>query len=201
VTSIVGIDRYEVTFPGVPGHAGTVPMADRGADVVVRMAAVAASYWEAVQALGPAAVVNFGQVAVRPGSYNVIPGEAFLAVEVRSPETDVLDGLRQTLGDLCARYDARLAPVSHDPPIALDRLVRGAVVESAGLLGIGCLEMPSWAGHDAAVFAEVVPTGMIFVPSAGGISHSPLELTHESDIAMGLRLLVETVRRLDEALP
>jgi beta-ureidopropionase / N-carbamoyl-L-amino-acid hydrolase len=201
VTSIVGIDRYAVTFPGTSGHAGTVPMADRGGDVVVRSARFVTEYWEVVRSFGAAAVVNFGDLTVHPGSFNVIPDEVRLSVEVRSPDAVVLEQMGARLESLCRRFEARLELVSHDAPVLLDEHIRAAIVESARSCGVGCLEMPSWAGHDAAVFAAVAPTGMIFVPSVDGASHCPREMTHERDIAMGLEVLADSVLRLDRLLP
>jgi beta-ureidopropionase / N-carbamoyl-L-amino-acid hydrolase len=201
VTSIVGIDRYSVTFPGKSGHAGTVPMADRGNDAVIRAARFVTHYWEVIRAFGEAAVVNIGDVAVHPGSFNVIPDEVRLAVEVRSPDAALLNRLGQHLEDLSSQFQARPEAVSHDPPVVLDEQMRKSIIDAAQRCGIGCLEMPSWAGHDAAVFASVAPTGMIFVPSVDGASHCSREMTHESDIAAGLGLLLETVRALDGLLP
>jgi N-carbamoyl-L-amino-acid hydrolase len=40
--------------------------------------------------------------------------------------------------------------------------------------------------------------GMIFVPSAGGISHSPKELTTWEDCARGADVLLKTVLELDQ---
>jgi len=57
--------------------------------------------------------------------------------------------------------------------------------------------MPSWAGHDAKVLAGVAPTGMIFVPSVKGISHSPLEQTAWEDAARGAQVLCRALERLD----
>ena len=58
--------------------------------------------------------------------------------------------------------------------------------------------LPSWAGHDAKVLAEKVPTGLLFLPSVAGISHSPLEFTREIDIAKGLTVLEQTLKNLSK---
>ena len=197
VTSIVGIDRYEVTVRGVPGHAGTVPVADRD-DAVVRAAELVSRFWEYVRSLGARAVANVGMINVRPGSFNVIPEEVWLGVEVRSPEDGVLDDMRAHLEELAGEQGGEVELAGHDAPIALGGDVRRAILESAAALGLPCLELPSWAGHDAAVFASLAPTGMIFVPSIDGASHCPREATAAADIASGIRLLSATLARLDE---
>jgi N-carbamoyl-L-amino-acid hydrolase len=57
--------------------------------------------------------------------------------------------------------------------------------------------MPSGAGHDAQDIAKVAPIGMIFVPSIGGISHSPKEFTPTQDMANGADVLLQTLLAID----
>ena len=75
--------------------------------------------------------------------------------------------------------------------------MREIIVESARGLGLSYKLMPSGAGHDAQDMALTAPTGMIFVPSMGGISHSPREFTHPQDMANGTAVLLHTVLRID----
>jgi N-carbamoyl-L-amino-acid hydrolase len=56
--------------------------------------------------------------------------------------------------------------------------------------------MPSGAGHDAQMLARVCPTAMIFVPSAGGISHNVKEFTSPADLEAGANVLLHTLLRL-----
>ena len=56
--------------------------------------------------------------------------------------------------------------------------------------------MPSGAGHDAQVFANHMPSAMMFVPSIGGISHHWSENTSDADIALGAQVFVDVVGRL-----
>jgi N-carbamoyl-L-amino-acid hydrolase len=58
--------------------------------------------------------------------------------------------------------------------------------------------MPSGAGHDAQAMAQLGPMGMIFVPSIGGISHSPKEFSRPNDVVNGANVLLATLLRLDE---
>jgi N-carbamoyl-L-amino-acid hydrolase len=199
VTAIVGIERYEVRLGGVSGHAGTVPMADRD-DAVLRAAVLVETFWKYVLGLGSQAVTNFGRVNVEPGSYNVIPSAVSLGVEVRSPEPELVDQMRARLSELAAGAGGQLEVIGHEDPLPLSAEIIKATRESADAEGIACRELPSWAGHDAGVFAPRTPTGMIFVPSIDGVSHSPAEATRQTDIALGLRLLLATLRRLDERL-
>ncbi|HJW75148.1 MAG TPA: Zn-dependent hydrolase, partial [Thermoleophilia bacterium] len=161
VTSIVGINRYDVIVPGSSGHAGTVPMADRGNDALLRAGEIMRAYWAAVLSHGARAVVNFGRCEVIPGSYNVIPGEVRLAVEIRSPEATILDQLEGDLERISSGSGACVKTIGRDAPVELSEEIRGAVLEVAAASGIPCRELPSWAGHDAAIFAGIVPSGMI----------------------------------------
>jgi N-carbamoyl-L-amino-acid hydrolase len=200
VTSIVGINRYEVVIYGQSGHAGTVPMSERGEDVAMRLAGLMEQYWAQVLRLGARAVVNFGRIALLPGSFNVIPGEARVAIEIRSPQTSVLTELEAALERLAAEAEAAVEVVGRDAPVGLDNSVRAATLEAAAEEGVACAEVPSWAGHDAAVMASVTRAGMIFVPSVEGASHCPREQTTEGDVEAGLRVFLRTITRLDKVL-
>ena len=77
-------------------------------------------------------------------------------------------------------------------------LVARAVEDAAGALGHSVLRLPSGAGHDSAQLASLTPTGMLFVPSAGGRSHCPEEFTDAADVAVGAQVLAATLAHLDE---
>ncbi len=64
-------------------------------------------------------------------------------------------------------------------------------------MGLGTTRLPSGAGHDAQMMAQLCPMGMIFVPSVGGISHSPKELTRWDDCANGANVLLGAVLEMD----
>ena len=83
-------------------------------------------------------------------------------------------------------------------PAPTDKRMRAIIVGAAESLGLSYMLMPSGAGHDAQDMARIAPTGMIFVPSVGGISHSPREFTHSQDMANGADVLLRTILRLDE---
>jgi beta-ureidopropionase / N-carbamoyl-L-amino-acid hydrolase len=202
VDAIVGIARMSFGFTGEPNHAGTTPMHLRrdalwgAADLIGRVREIA------LKANGRA-VATVGQCTVLPGAANVIPGRAEVTVEVRSADARVLDDLCADVvatATACAsRYDLRVEhrPWWTEPPVPLDQRVRDAVTSAASDLEWPIVTMSSWAGHDAKILARVAPTGMIFVPSMGGISHSPLEQTAWEDVARGAQLLCAALMRLD----
>ena len=84
-------------------------------------------------------------------------------------------------------------------PAPTDTRVRASILESAKELGLSTKLMPSGAGHDAQDLARLAPVGMIFVPSVGGISHSPREFSRPTDIRNGANVLLHTLCNLDRA--
>ena len=71
------------------------------------------------------------------------------------------------------------------------------MVEAAEEIKLNEVKLPSWAGHDAQIFAKAgVPTGMIFVPSINGVSHAKEELSRPEEILHGVELLDVVLRKL-----
>jgi N-carbamoyl-L-amino-acid hydrolase len=83
------------------------------------------------------------------------------------------------------------------PPAPTDNRIRDIIAAAADELGLSYQRMPSGAGHDAQDIALIAPTGMIFVPSVDGISHSPQEFTSAEDMANGASVLLQTVMTID----
>ena len=81
-----------------------------------------------------------------------------------------------------------------------DARMRGVVAEAAKSLGLTSRLMPSGAGHDAQAMAQIGPMGMIFIPSVGGISHSPKEYSTAKDISNGANVLFRAVMAADKLL-
>jgi N-carbamoyl-L-amino-acid hydrolase len=71
------------------------------------------------------------------------------------------------------------------------------IAAAADGLGLRHTRLPSGAGHDAQSMARLGAMGMIFVPSVGGISHSPRELTSWDDVENGANVLLHTILALD----
>jgi len=85
-------------------------------------------------------------------------------------------------------------------PALSDERVRGLIGDSAKELNLTTLLLPSGAGHDAQSIAKLAPMGMIFVPSIGGITHSPKEFSRPEDIANGANVLLHTLLKLDRVV-
>lgn len=206
VTAITGMSRTIVMLEGEANHAGTTPMAARRDALVGAADAILAVRARAVAA-GPPVVGTVGMLSAHPGATNIVPGRAQFSVEFRAP-----DGAQLT--DLCAQIEAdiaaiaahrglacSIAPWDRKKPVAMDAGVLQAIAAAITEAGHEPLMMPSGAGHDAMIIAPHVPAGMIFVPSVGGISHSPHEWTEWEDAALGAEVLLRTVLLLDERGP
>jgi hydantoinase/carbamoylase family amidase len=204
VTHIAAPHDLLVRITGAPAHAGATPMALRR-DAFAG-AAEAAVELERLARTSPSGstVATIGVVNVQPGAINVIPGEVELQVDVRDVDlearTAVVDGFVGALDEIAARRGLEVAveTITLDRPAICSPVVVEAVRGACEELGEPFLDVISGAYHDAMVLGAHVPMGMIFVPSVGGISHSPLELTSAEDIDRGVRVLAATLRRLAE---
>src|SRR6185503_8481942 len=94
------------------------------------------------------------------------------------------------------RTEIRITRKGHNESAIAAAELQRAIESGAGRLRLGTRHLPSGAGHDAQMMATLMPMGMIFVPSIGGISHSPKELTHWQDCSNGANVLLETVLEL-----
>jgi beta-ureidopropionase / N-carbamoyl-L-amino-acid hydrolase len=195
VSGIVGARSFFLVFRGVAGHAGTTPMAARR-DAGLAASAFVVSANELVVRDFPSCVATVGDVRVEPGAFNVVPGSARVALEFRSLDSGELDALESALlreAEAAAAEHALgvdVTPVGRWEPTALDPGLRAAVERAAAGLGLTTAELSSGAGHDAQALAAVVPSGMIFVPSTGGISHDAREHTPWEDCVNGANTLL-----------
>ena len=191
VTGIVGIRRYSVVFEGEANHAGTTPM-DRRRDALVAAAPFVGRVREVAMRHGIVGTV--GTLQVHPGASNVIPGRVELGLEIRGLHETILDGAEHDLRQL-----AQLRPVSRKPPVASSELVLAGLDRACEAAGLSRRRMPSGAGHDAMCMAALGPEAMLFVPSRGGVSHSPLEFTEPGHCVNGARVLLAALLDLDQS--
>ncbi len=203
VEGIVGIRWWDVTVEGFANHAGTTPM-NRRWDAMVTAAELTLAINRIATELPGRQVATVGKIQAFPGAPNVIPGEVVMSLEIRD-----LDAVKmQQVFDLVAAEagrigDSRNTPIRFQeidvasPPAPTDEQMRRVIAASAEDLGLSFRLMPSGAGHDAQDMAMITPTGMIFVPSRDGISHSPREFTSAEDMANGATVLLRTVLSID----
>jgi beta-ureidopropionase / N-carbamoyl-L-amino-acid hydrolase len=206
VEGIVGIHHYEVTLRGFANHAGTTPM-DRRRNALLAASEVVLAVDRIVRSVPGRQVGTVGRLAVRPGAPNVIPGEVELTVELRDLQTETIEALWTRIEaearKAAERQGCTMEYVLRPPdrPALTDPRMREIIASAADDLGLRHVPLPSGAGHDAQELARIAPMGMIFVPSVGGISHSPKEYSRPEDIANGADLLLQVVLRLDRDGP
>jgi N-carbamoyl-L-amino-acid hydrolase len=202
VEGIVGILNCEVTVEGFANHAGTTPM-DQRHDALLAAARFVERFNQVVTAIPGRQVGTVGWIKAQPGAYNVVPGKVTLGMEVRDLDAhriqDIFDQTRKEAVAIghTSGTTFHFEPRATIAPALTDTHLRVVIAESAKALGFSTRLMPSGAGHDAQEMANLGPIGMIFIPSVGGISHSPKEYSRPGDIENGANVLLETVLRLD----
>jgi N-carbamoyl-L-amino-acid hydrolase len=205
VQGIVGISQRICTATGFANHAGTTPM-DRRQDALAAASRAILAVREEVRREPGRQVGTVGWIKAEPGAVNVIPGRVQFPVEIRDLDAAKID---QVAARILQRFDAigkeenvqiTCTPPDFHAPALTTPAFREAVRASATDAGLNTLDLPSGAGHDAQNVARFAPAGMIFVPSRGGISHSPLEYTAPDQVANGAEVLYRTVLRLDSEL-
>lgn len=197
VTSIVGIHQFRIRFEGQQNHAGTTRM-DRRRDAGVAAVQLAA----AIHARFPGvaaerSVWTIGRMVFEPGAASVIPGAAEMLIQFRDADPAVLKRLEATLEELVASAGAgpcavALTNLSRSRPSIMSTPFQEAIERAAQAHAPGLHQrMPSGAGHDAQMLARVMPAGMLFVPSIGGVSHHWSENTADEDVVLGCRVFAD----------
>lgn len=202
VTGVQGMRWYDVTVAGQEAHTGSTPMHLRRNALLG-----AARLVEAVDAIAkaqPPGVGTVGLMEVKPNSRNVIPGEVFLTVDLRHPQSPKLDVMEGALGEAVAALAAETGlaiecqRIWDSAPVAFDPECIACVREAAQKAGFPHREIVSGPGHDAAYVARVAPTTMIFVPCKDGISHNEAESTTLEECAAGAQVLLNAVLAYDQ---
>ena len=202
VEGIVCVERHEAVITGFANHAGTTPM-DQRQDAMIAAAQLTLAVRDIVTASPGRQVGTVGQIEIAPNAPNVVPGLAKLVIELRDLSTDKLTDLgeriRARAADIASatRTQVEIRRVSRNPPAVATPEVQSAIERASSALGLASARLPSGAGHDAQSMAQLGPMGMIFVPSIGGVSHSPKELTSWQDCAQGANVLLQTILLVD----
>ena len=199
VTGIEGKHVFRVTVTGKTGHAGTVPQGERQ-DAVIVAAAMVTALGNAVKAGGRGAKFTVGMFNVHPNAPSVIPGEVQFSIDLRHADAAKLselgDGIVRLCGENGLGCEVDVIELSHDAPLDFSQPMRAFIAASSGALAIPSMDVFSGAGHDARHLHYLCPTGMIFVPSQGGISHSEEEWTNPGHLADGARVLTAVLATL-----
>ena len=193
VSAIAGQERHRITFTGEAAHAGTTPMNKR------RDALVAASVFvQAVEGYAGSSdglVATVGQLEVRPGAANVVPGEVTLSLDVRHADDALRLMASRRLLDVAAEIAKRRGvglktnQISEDATVPCSRRLVSSLSQAVRDLGHPVVELASGAGHDAAAMSTLTEVGMLFVRCKGGVSHNPAESVTTEDVAVAIDVL------------
>ena len=204
VEGIVGINQWDVTVEGFANHAGTTAMNNRQ-DALLAAAKFIEAVNRVVTSIPGRQVGTVGRIRALPGAPNVIPGKVILSLELRDLDAAKIQMLFEkirTEADQIAKASKTtfdFKEINVNIPAPTDARIRSLIDQSAKELGLSTKQMPSGAGHDAQDMARLAPVGMIFIPSVGGISHSPKEFSRPQDITNGANMLLHTLLKLDQA--
>jgi N-carbamoyl-L-amino-acid hydrolase len=203
VEGIVGIHWWDVVIDGVANHAGTTPM-DRRTDALLTAAELVLAINRIARETPGRQVATVGRIRTEPGAPNVIPGRVVMSLEIRDLDSAKIRSVfREVEREAEGLAERRRTPIRFRPvdvasePAPTDPRMRRIIASAARELGLSAVLMPSGAGHDAQDMTVLAPTGMIFVPSAGGVSHSPREFTTAAAMADGATVLLHTVLAID----
>jgi len=202
VEGIVGIKQWEVTITGFANHAGTTPM-DQRHDALLAASRFVEMVNRVVRSIPGRQVGTVGRIQAFPGAPNVIPGKVVCTLELRDLDDAKVDSMYAQI-----QTEAKKIGTENGTQFAYSELhvnaaapsdprMRAIIADAAKGLGLSTRAMPSGAGHDAQAMALLGPMGMIFVPSVGGISHSPKEFSRPKDIVNGANVLLRTVLAAD----
>lgn len=204
VEGIVGIVHWIVTVEGFANHAGTTPMNMRR-DALLASSKFILAVNEVANSVKGNQVATVGKMALQPGAYNVIPGKVELGLEIRDLSSDKIEMLftemekraaaiaRETKTKISFERQANAAL-----PALTNKALQQTINTSAKELGFTTKFMQSGAGHDSQEIAKIAPVAMIFIPSVGGISHSPKEFSTPKDMANGANVLLQSILAVDK---
>ena len=201
VTGVQHMSRHEVVVVGQEAHAGPTPM-DMRRDPIRVLAEVLPALYAAAARYGRDARLTFGFIETRPGSPNTVPGLLRFTVDIRHPDAQQYCALREEMNRLVEAALARHALeggircVWEAPGVSFDAACIAAVRDATAALGFNSLELVSGAGHDSCNVSAVVPTAMVFVPCAGGLSHNEAESATPDDLAAGANVLLHAMLAL-----
>ena len=199
VSGIQGLRWFRIEVMGEEAHAGTTPRRIRKDALVAAVRMVTA-----LQALlyDAADTVRFtvGRFEVTPNSPNTVPGRVLFTIDLRHPEAAVLARLGNQVEAVC-RDQAHgcsvvVTETLYSPPVEFDPAIRDRLRHAAARQALAHMDMVSGATHDAKYMADLCPSGMLFVPCRGGISHNEAEYATPSDLAAGTKILAEVMLEL-----
>jgi beta-ureidopropionase / N-carbamoyl-L-amino-acid hydrolase len=201
VEGITGLCWMEVSITGRSAHAGTTPM-DLRHDAGYAAGEIAVFVRRVAREMAGQQKGTVGRIELYPNLVNVVAERAVLTVDLRNIDNEPLQQAERKLADFLDRLAAQeqiviaTRSLARFDPVAFPNEVVSLVETTAQELGFACRRLPSGAGHDAQMMARLCPASMIFVPSAGGLSHNVREYTAPEHLHAGASVLLNAVLRL-----
>jgi len=201
-TGIQGKRTFWVEVSGEENHAGTTPRSARR-DAFVAAVDIVRALHEALWDDEDVVRLTIGMFNVSPNVPSVVPARVVFSLDLRHPDPARLRALGDAIGEVCRTAAGRCAvavhELLHEPPLEFPLAIRQTIRSVATALQVSCMDIPSGAGHDARYLHSLCPTGMIFIPCKGGISHNEAESILEHHAADGARVLAEVAFALANA--
>lgn len=202
VTGVQGIRWYDLVVSGTEAHAGPTPMPMRRDPVQASIRVLSAIY-ELADRFAPDARVTVGELRAYPGSRNTVPGRVRLTLDIRHPDETTLARMDQEMRRSIASLDSlsctvAITEVWLSKPVAFAPVCTAAVRSAAAKLGYSHRDIVSGAGHDSVNLSKVAPTGMIFIPCRGGVSHNELEEASPEQVEAGANVLLHAALHLSQ---
>ncbi len=201
VERIAGKHYRQCAYVGESGHSGTTPLELRH-DAFLGLADFALRATQLVATKYYGSVLTVGKAALHPGSFSVIPGRADFTLEFRSSSPEAMAAIEKDVfalaEDIAATRGLTFISklVDQTAPVTVAPRIVSLIAEECRSLGYPSMKMTSGAGHDAQIIAGACDSGMIFIPSPDGISHSPAERVDWGDLEKGANVLLRTLLRL-----
>ena len=201
VERIAGKHYRQCAYVGESGHSGTTPLELRH-DAFLGLADFALRSTQLVATKYYGSVLTVGKAALHPGSFSVIPGRADFTLEFRSSSPEAMAAIEKDVfalaEDIAATRGLTFMSklVDQTAPVTVAPRIVSLIEEECRSLGYPSMKMTSGAGHDAQIIAGACDSGMIFIPSPDGISHSPAERVDWGDLEKGANVLLRTLVRL-----
>jgi N-carbamoyl-L-amino-acid hydrolase len=196
VSGIQGLRWFRIEVTGEEAHAGTTPRRIRK-DAFVAAVRMVTALQELLYDAADTVRFTVGRFEVTPNSPNTVPGRVLFTIDLRHPEAAVLACLGDQVEAVCRdqAQDCSVAVTEtlHSPPVEFDAAIRARLRNAATHQALAHMDMVSGATHDAKYMADLCPSGMLFVPCRGGVSHNESEYAAPADLAAGTRILAEVM--------
>ena len=198
VTGIQGVRRMRVKITGEEAHAGTTPYGLRK-DAIEESSRVIAKLYSEFSDIEDMRF-TVGMMNIEPNVPSVVASEVIFSVDLRHPDSAVLSNCEKKIHELVSQTVSKCTAeawcIAEADTINFDERIISSIEAASQNLGLPCRRIFSGAGHDARQMSYFCPSGMIFVPSCGGVSHNVNEHTSQSDIVAGTKVLCATLVEL-----